>query len=1072
MFKKFIFSLLVAVVLCFGIGLAKLQPYTAQAAENLIVASAEEESYSYDCTSERKNSIATIKVGGIVPIKIKFTGSWNKGYEAYGYTFVITINHAPGYIIKSVKFVSAEDKVLTADNFKIPKELTATQTDSCAFTVTGMELGKDYDLDATGSKGKIIGIAVVVEKHVHTEIIKTNYDKNGHWGSCICGGKTAVEPHVWNEGNVTKEPTYNEPGETTYACDCGATKKEVSYLDLSDAKMSFALENALTFNGNAQTQTIVAKYDGQTLVEGTHYTISGNENTNAGNYTLTISGVAGITTGQITLDYVINKATYDMSGVVFADKTVTYDGATHSIEATNLPDGVSVTYDNNGETDAGTYTITASFTGNENYNEIADKTATLTINKAVVTAPTADSTVFTYNGTAQTYNIATNPLYTITNEPQTNADTYKVEATLVDAANYKWSTTDEATLVFDFVINKAVVTVTVENKEVTYGDAKPAYTATYSGFVNGETKGVLGGTLAFACDYEQYANVGNYAIVASGHISNNYAITYVEATLKVNQKEVGLSFGQVAFTYNGSAQLPTATATGLVNGDACVVTVTGAQTNVGAYTATATALSNVNYKLPANVTAMFNIQAKSIAGASVTLDSALTYTGAELTQLVKTVVLDGVTLSGSDYTVTANRGTNAGSYTLTVTGAGNYCGSESKTFTIAKQKVAIPVATTGLVYTGAELTGVATNAVYDVADGAKTNAGAYTAVVTLKDTANYEWEEAFNGEISWSITKATYDMSGVVFADKAVVYNGTAFSIETTNLPAGVSVTYENNGKTDAGVYTITAKFTGNENYNEIADMTATLTIAKATYDMSGVVFADKAVVYNGTAFSIEATNLPDGVSVTYENNGKTDAGVYTITAKFTGNANYNEIADMTATLTIKNASLVFNTNAENETTDDVIISVVDGIDPTKELMVEQVEETEKYAEFIGDNQKVAIAYDIKMLKDGAIVQPDGTLQFKIFIPEELRGKDFSIIHIHNGNETSAIEYQIDGDYVVFESDKLSEFIFVYEKGAALVDTTPSEIDFKLLIIIAIIIALWLGGVVIGLIRENKNEKK
>ena len=315
-------------------------------------------------------------------------------------------------------------------------------------------------------------------------------------------------------------------------------------------------------------------------------------------------------------------------------------------------------------------------------------------------------------------------------------------------------------------------------------------------------------------------------------------------------------------------------------------------------------------------------------------------------------------------------------------------------------------------------------------------------------------------------------MSGVVFADKAVVYNGTAFSIETTNLPAGVSVTYENNGKTDAGVYTITAKFTGNENYNEIADMTATLTIAKATYDMSGVVFADKAVVYNGTAFSIEATNLPDGVSVTYENNGKTDAGVYTITAKFTGNANYNEIADMTATLTIKNASLVFNTNAENETTDDVIISVVDGIDPTKELMVEQVEETEKYAEFIGDNQKVAIAYDIKMLKDGAIVQPDGTLQFKIFIPEELRGKDFSIIHIHNGNETSAIEYQIDGDYVVFESDKLSEFIFVYEKGAALVDTTPSEIDFKLLIIIAIIIALWLGGVVIGLIRENKNEKK
>jgi hypothetical protein len=61
------------------------------------------------------------------------------------------------------------------------------------------------------------------------------------------------------------------------------------------------------------------------------------------------------------------------------------------------------------------------------------------------------------------------------------------------------------------------------------------------------------------------------------------------------------------------------------------------------------------------------------------------------------------------------------------------------------------------------------------------------------------------------------------------------------------------------------------------------------------------------------------------------------------------------------------------------------------------------------------------------VVQPDGTLQFKVLIPEELRGKSFSVIHIHDSNEVNTIEHQVNGDYVVFESDKLSDFVFVYE---------------------------------------------
>ena len=94
-------------------------------------------------------------------------------------------------------------------------------------------------------------------------------------------------------------------------------------------------------------------------------------------------------------------------------------------------------------------------------------------------------------------------------------------------------------------------------------------------------------------------------------------------------------------------------------------------------------------------------------------------------------------------------------------------------------------------------------------------------------------------------------------------------------------------------------------------------------------------------------------------------------------------------------------------------------------------------------------------------MQPDGTLVFRVLIPEELRSRDFGIIHIHNGNETSVIEYRIDGDYVVFESNKLSDFVFVYEVGSML-----------WLIIVLAVIALLEVGFLVFLANKKKKAKQ
>ena len=50
-----------------------------------------------------------------------------------------------------------------------------------------------------------------------------------------------------------------------------------------------------------------------------------------------------------------------------------------------------------------------------------------------------------------------------------------------------------------------------------------------------------------------------------------------------------------------------ATATGLIKGDKCEVTVSGAKRKKGTYTAKATKLSNGNYQLPKAVTVEFTI---------------------------------------------------------------------------------------------------------------------------------------------------------------------------------------------------------------------------------------------------------------------------------------------------------------------------------------------------------------------------------------------------------------------------------------------------------------------------------
>lgn len=156
--------------------------------------------------------------------------------------------------------------------------------------------------------------------------------------------------------------------------------------------------------------------------------------------------------------------------------------------------------------------------------------------------------------------------------------------------------------------------------------------------------------------------------------------------------------------------------------------------------------------------------------------------------------------------------------------------------------------------------------------------------------------------------------------DGSPVVAGVDFTVEGAD---GVTLTYSHKAEggdeftaglpTNAGEYAVSVYALNGE--KQFLSVEFNITIAKATYDMSGITFADESVTYDGQAHSLAISgDLPTGVTVTYEGNDKVNAGTYTVTAKFAGDYdNYEVIADLTAVLIIDKAMPVY-TMPENLT--------------------------------------------------------------------------------------------------------------------------------------------------------------
>ena len=308
--------------------------------------------------------------------------------------------------------------------------------------------------------------------------------------------------------------------------------KNASNLTISDIA-------AVTYNGSAQTPTVTVKDGTTTLTNGTHYTVSYSNNTNAGTATVTITGM-GNYTGTKNANFTINpKRAYNLTISDIA--AVTYNGSAQTPTVTvkdgttTLTNGTHYTVSYSNNTNAGTATVT--ITGKGNYTSTTS--TYFTINPKNASNLTINSIAAqTYSGSAKTPTVTvkdgTTTLvsgtdYTVSYSSNINAGTATV--TITGKGNY--TSTKSA----NFTINKAPLTITAKSYIINQKDDLPEFEVTYDGFKNAETSSVLTTLPTITCDATDSETVGVFDITPSGAAATNYSFNYVKGTLTVNTVE-------------------------------------------------------------------------------------------------------------------------------------------------------------------------------------------------------------------------------------------------------------------------------------------------------------------------------------------------------------------------------------------------------------------------------------------------------------------------------------------------------------------------------------------------------
>lgn len=311
----------------------------------------------------------------------------------------------------------------------------------------------------------------------------------------------------------------------------------------------------LVYNGAAQDLITAGTSTTGTVqysLDGTTYSTSIPQGTNAGNYTVyyRVKGDANHSdVAAQNFSVTIAAKTVDNPTITLSQTSYTFDGTAKEPTVTVKDGGTtipsteySVSYTNN--TNVGTATVTITDVEGGNYTVSGSTTFAISSADGSLTPPSGISNLV-YTGKAQnlitagstntgTMQYSLDGTTYATSIPQgTDAGSYTVYYRVKGDANHN----DIAAQHFDVKIAKAPLKVSVGNYEIIEGEAIPAFDAKYEGFVNNETADVLTTKPSISCEATNSSPAGEYKVKASGAEAKNYEISYVDGKLTILAKK-------------------------------------------------------------------------------------------------------------------------------------------------------------------------------------------------------------------------------------------------------------------------------------------------------------------------------------------------------------------------------------------------------------------------------------------------------------------------------------------------------------------------------------------------------
>ena len=649
---------------------------------------------------------------------------------------------------------------------------------------------------------------------------------------------------------------------------------------------------AKTYTGKAQTQSITVKYRNKTLKNGKDYTVSYQNNINAGTAYVIIKG-KGSYSGTVKRSFTIKPAIIYKQCTFYKIASQYYTGSqikpVPKIKngTTTLKNGTdfTLTYQNN--VNKGTAKVYIK--GKGNYSGSCSLTFSITarpVSTLKITVPSA-----TYNGKAQkpavtvkynNYKFKNGTDYTLSYKNNTKIGT----ATVTVKGKGKLSGTKSVTFKINAKpIKNAVITY---NNSLTYNGStlSPAVTVKYG---NATLKKNTDYTVAYSNNVN--AGTGTITITGKGIYGGSVKKTFTIKKLGISATAVSGTGNKV---YTGSAikPVPAVKAGGrtLKNGTDFTVSYKN-NTEPG----TATLIVNGKGNYSGSVSKTFKITARAINDVEVTVPDTV-FTGEQVRPDVVVSYGSYQFISDSDYTLSFKDNVNIGTASVVVTGKNHLSGSRTVTFPIEKADIS----STEIAVKNATFTGSAIKSDVDVRLGNvtlkegthytlsyKNNVNAGTAQVTISGKGSLEGAVTMSFTIAKAdISKASISANGTYAPDGVKIGINAKFGNYTLK-----SSDYSFTAPTAAGEQTLT--ISGNGNFSgkttvkcnvakaDIANAKSSLSLSTDGKGYTVTVIYDGVLLAQDKDYKVAVTESTTGVSAVI-----TGIGNYGGTATISGISN------------------------------------------------------------------------------------------------------------------------------------------------------------------------------------------